>query len=133
MIRDGEVFALVVGSSLSPSKWGLDYNDIVKLNGDGRVKETLYSEGQVTNANKKGGRSGKFTSSSQFCILTPLFENDEWKGMPRLFDLLSKEVIQVKPPKGYAKFRILDHFEDKFWIMDWDKNIACCEAEISND
>jgi len=126
--RKGKLLASIVGSS-NP-KYGAHYYDLVVLDSNGRVTKTLYTEGAPSlNSSKKFGRSSRFTSDMEYCVITPMYQTDSWKGQPRLFDLKSNELIQVIPPRGFTKFVILEHSESMFWIMNWNHEIALCEAK----
>jgi len=125
--RDGKLLACVVGRS--GAKYGAHYHDLVVLDDQGRVVQTLFTEGTPgLYSEKKFGRKSIFTSDMKYCVITPMYQTDDWKGKPRLFDLKENKLIRVIPPRDFAKFDILDHFESFFWIRNWNHEVALCEA-----
>ena len=99
-------------------KPGMDYSDLVTINNTGAISDTLFSLGRLYKEGKKGGKECVFSSSGRYAILTPVFKSDDWKNKQRLFDLQTRELIELTLPKEIAGFRIIDHHHDQFLLAD---------------
>ncbi|MDR6784523.1 hypothetical protein ABIE26_002089 [Pedobacter africanus] len=121
-------------------KYGMDYSDLCLLDGDGTVKDTLFSLGRIYKDSKKGGKECLFSSSAEYAMLTPAFNSDDWKGRQKLLDINSRELIEVELPKGLSDFKIIDHHQDIFLLIDGLRNqiitemttVICCRLKSSN-
>lgn len=82
------------------------------------LDDTLFSLGRLYKENKKGGKECIFSSSGRYAILTPVYKSDDWKNQQRLFDLQSRELIEVALPKEVAGYRIIDHNHDQFLLAN---------------
>jgi hypothetical protein len=112
-------------------KYGMDYSDLCLFDTDWKVKEKLFTLGQLNKGPKKGGKECLFTSSGTYAILTPAFNSDDWKGGQRLLDIKRGELIDVRLPKGLSNFRIIDHYTKCFLLIDGMKNqIITCPTSI---
>lgn len=117
-------------------KYGMDYSDLCLLNPDGTVKEKLFSLGVLNKGTKKGGKECMFTSSGTYAVLTPVFNSDDWKGSQKLLDMNSNELIEVELPKDLSDFKIVDHQQGTFLLIDGVRNqiitditsMVCCRA-----
>ena len=102
-IANDEFYAFTSGESTgSVNKWGMDYYALAKISPEGKVKEKLLESEQLKAGGKKSGVSGIFTHSD-YLILTPLFNNDDWKGKQKLFSLSKREYTDVIMPRGMTK------------------------------
>ena len=102
-IAEEELYAFTSGESTgSVNKWGMDYYALAKISSEGKVKEKLFESEQLKTGGKKSGVNGTFTHSD-YLILTPLFNNDEWKGKQKLFSLNKREYTDVIMPIGMTK------------------------------
>ena len=102
-IANDEFYAFTSGESTgSVNKWGMDYYALAKISPEGKVKEKLLVSEQLKAGGKKSGVSGIFTHSD-YLILTPLFNNDDWKGKQKLFSLSKREYTDVIMPRGMTK------------------------------
>lgn len=116
LIRNGRVYIYTKGHRDSP-KYGYDCSDIAQIGPNGRVVSRPFAQDYTkTGDEKKYGMEGRFTSSGQYCVLSSVYDStDPWKGKQRLFDMDKSELIEVVMPRGYTKFRIVDHAGDHFW------------------
>ena len=102
MLNDA-LYAYTSGESTgSVNKWGMDYYALAKISPEGKVKEKLLESEQLKAGGKKSGVNGTFTHSD-YLILTPLFNNDDWKGKQKLFSLSKREYTVVIMPSGMTK------------------------------
>ena len=102
-IANDEFYAFTSGESTgSVNKWGMDYYALAKISPEGKVKEKLLESEQLKAGGKKSGVNGIFTHSD-YLILTPLFNNDDWKGKQKLFSLSKREYTDVIMPRGMTK------------------------------
>ena len=102
-MENDELYAFTSGESTgSVNKWGMDYYALAKISREGKVKEKLLESEQLKAGGKKSGVSGIFTHSD-YLILTPLFNNDDWKGKQKLFSLSKREYTDVIMPRGMTK------------------------------
>jgi hypothetical protein len=99
-------------------KPGMDYSDLVTINDTGTISDTLFSLGRLYKENKKGGKECIFSSSGRYAILTPVYKSDDWKNRQRLFDLQTREMIEVGLPAEVSGYRIIDHHHDQFLMAD---------------
>ena len=101
-----ELYAFTSGESTgSVNKWGMDYYALAKISSDGKVQEKLLESEQLKAGGKKSGVNGNFTHSD-YLILTPLFNNDDWKGKQKLFSLSKREYLDIVMPRGMTKHRL---------------------------
>ena len=97
------LYAYTSGESTgSVNKWGMDYYALAQISAEGKVKEKLLESEQLKAGGKKSGVNGTFTHSD-YLILTPLFNNDDWKGKQKLFSLSKREYTDVIMPRGMTK------------------------------
>lgn len=99
-------------------KPGMECSDLVTLTETGAVNETLFTLGKLHKESKKGGKECIFSSSGKYAILTPAFKSDDWKNKQKLFDLETRELIDLKLPKELSDLRIIDHNNDYFLLAD---------------
>jgi len=99
-------------------KYGMDYSDLCVLDEEGKVKEKLFTLGALNKGTKKGGKECLFTSSGIYAILTPVFSSDDWKGSQKLLDIDRSELIDVELPKGLSDYKIIDHHDGCFLLID---------------
>jgi hypothetical protein len=120
LLRDGRVYIYTKGHRDSP-KWGYACSGIAEIGPDGRVKSLPFMQDYTTSGDeKKYGIEGRFTASGRFCILTSVYKTtDPWKGKQKLFDMDHGELVDVTLPRGYSKYRIIDHAGDHFWAQLW--------------
>jgi hypothetical protein len=115
-------------------KWGMHFWGLTTYDRDVRLVDSPWIESDPENDEKKRGRLGDFTSSGRYCILTPVFPSaDAWKRKQRLFDLDQQTIHEVKLPRGYTKYNLVDHADDTFWLMTEEfpreVRIASCSAD----
>ncbi|CDZ64298.1 hypothetical protein [Neorhizobium galegae] len=120
LLRAGRVYIYTKGSSDSP-KYGYPCSGIAEISPDGQVKSLPFMQDYTsTGDEKKYGIEGRFTASGRYCILTSVYKTtDPWKGQQKLFDLDSAELIDLKLPRGFSKYRLIDHAGDHFWAELW--------------
>lgn len=132
LLRNGRVFIYTKGHGDSP-KWGYPCSGIAEIGSDGRVKSLPFMQDYTeTGDEKKYGIEGRFTTSGRYCILTSIYKTtDPWKGRQRLLDMDSGQLIEAKLPRGFSKYRLIDHAGDHFWAELWPvaqgetKRFAC--------
>jgi hypothetical protein len=117
--KQGVTYAYGIGARdggyLKP---GMEYSELAIVDGNGSVKETLFSLGRLYKESKKGGKECLFSSSGKYAILTPVYKADDWKNKQKLFDLNAKQLIDVELPKGLSGYRIIDHNNDRFLLAN---------------
>ena len=102
-MENDALYAYTSGESTgSVNKWGMDYYALAKISSEGKVKEKLLESEQLKTGGKKSGVNGTFTHSD-YLILTPLFNNDDWKGKQKLFSLSKREYLDITMPRGMTK------------------------------
>jgi len=117
-----ELYAFVAGGNVtSVNKWGMDYYGLVKITKQGKVLETYIDSGNLKIDNKKRGVNGLFTANEEYLIMTPVFQNDEWKGIQKIYSLKTKEYVEIELPQGKTKFKIIQNIANSFWIYLHDK------------
>lgn len=123
LYRDGRLYVFVLGNSSNYSKWGMAYFGLVTVDVDLNVEDNLLLEVDPGNDEKRRGRHGVFSSSRTYCIITPDFpKTDPWKKKQHLFNLDTRTLHEVKLPRGFSKYRLLDHAGDTFWIECHDED-----------
>ena len=115
------------------NKWGMDYYALAKISSEGKVKEKLLESEQLKAGGKKSGVNGTFTHSD-YLILTPLFNNDDWKGKQKLFSLSKREYLDIAMPRGMAKHSLHNICGELFLTALYDrglKEIGLCKIEAT--
>ena len=133
MAKD-EFYAFTSGESTgSVNKWGMDYYALVKISSEGKVQEKLLESEQLKAGGKKSGVNGTFTHSD-YLILTPLFNNDDWKGKQKLFSLRTKEYLDIVMPRGMTKHSLHNIYGELCLTALYDrglKEIGLCKIEAT--
>lgn len=133
MAKD-EFYAFTSGESTgSVNKWGMDYYALVKISSEGKVQEKLLESEQLKAGGKKSGVNGTFTSSD-YLILTPLFNNDDWKGKQKLFSLSKREYLDIVMPRGMTKHSLHNICGELCLTALYDrglKEIGLCKVEAA--
>ena len=131
MLNDA-LYAYTSGESTgSVNKWGMDYYALAKISPEGKVKEKLFESEQLKTGGKKSGVNGTFTHSD-YLILTPLFNNDDWKGKQKLFSLNKREYTDVIMPRGMTKHSLHNICGELCLTALYDrglKEIGLCKIE----
>ena len=131
MVND-ELYAFTSGESTgSVNKWGMDYYALVKISSEGKVQEKLLESEQLKTGGKKSGVNGTFTHSD-YLILTPLFNNDDWKGKQKLFSLSKREYLELTMPSGMTKHSLHNICGELCLTALYDrglKEIGLCKIE----
>lgn len=130
LLKNNELYVFTSGGkTTSVMKWGMDYYALLCCDLGGKVTEILLGSGHLHAIDsKKRGVNGVFSSSGEYLILTPLFQNDEWKGKQRLLSLSTGEMTEIALPRGVGKgVKIIDHFGAYFWLYLPEKSaLAMC-------
>ncbi|WP_455023481.1 hypothetical protein [Oribacterium sinus] len=122
-IEKEELYAFTSGESTgSVNKWGMDYYALAKISPEGKVKEKLLESEQLKAGGKKSGVNGIFTHSD-YLILTPLFNNDDWKGKQKLFSLSKREYLDIAMPRGMAKHSLHNICGELFLTALYDRGL----------
>ena len=128
------LYAYTSGESTgSVNKWGMDYYALAKISPEGKVKEKLLESEQLKAGGKKSGVNGTFTHSD-YLILTPLFNNDDWKGKQKLFSLNKREYTDVIMPRGMTKHSLHNICGELCLTALYDrglKEIGLCKIEAA--
>ena len=131
-MRNDALYAYTSGESTgSVNKWGMDYYALAQISPEGKVKEKLLESEQLKAVGKKSGVNGIFTHSD-YLILTPLFNNDEWKGKQKLFSLSKREYTDVIMPRGMTKHSLHNICGELCLTALYDrglKEIGLCKME----
>ena len=131
-IVNHELYAYTSGESTgSVNKWGMDYYALAKISSEGKVKEKLLESEQLKAGGKKSGVNGTFTHSD-YLILTPLFNNDDWKGKQKLFSLSKREYLDIVMPRGMTKHSLHNICGELCLTALYDrglKEIGLCKIE----
>ena len=131
-IVNHELYAYTSGESTgSVNKWGMDYYALAKISSEGKVKEKLLESEQLKAGGKKSGVNGTFTHSD-YLILTPLFNNDDWKGKQKLFSLSKQEYLDIAMPRGMTKHSLHNIYGELCLTALYDrglKEIGLCKIE----
>lgn len=109
------------GGYLKP---GMEFSELGAVDEKGTVKETLFSLGRLYKDSNKGGKECTFSSSGKYAILTPAFKSDDWKNKQKLFALDSKEVLDLELPKGLSDYRVIDHNNEVFLLVNKHPNLV---------
>ena len=133
MAKDA-LYAYTSGESTgSVNKWGMDYYALEKISPEGKVKEKLLESEQLKAGGKKSGVNGTFTHSD-YLILAPLFNNDDWKGKQKLFSLRTKEYLDIVMPRGMTKHSLHNICGELCLTALYDrglKEIGLCKIEVA--
>ena len=133
-MENDELYAYTSGESTgSVNKWGMDYYALVKISSEGKVQEKLLESEQLKAGGKKSGVNGTFTHSD-YLILTPLFNNDDWKGKQKLFSLRTKEYLDIVMPRGMTKHSLHNIYGELCLTALYDrglKEIGLCKIEAT--
>ena len=133
-IVNDELYAFTSGESTgSVNKWGMDYYALAKISPEGKVKEKLLESEQLKAGGKKSGVNGTFTHSD-YLILTPLFNNDDWKGKQKLFSLSMREYLDIAMPRGMTKHSLHNICGELCLTALYDrglKEIGLCKIEAT--
>ena len=131
MLNDA-LYAFTSGESTgSVNKWGMDYYALAKISSEGKVKEKLLESEQLKTGEKKSGVNGTFTHSD-YLILTPLFNNNDWKGKQKLFSLSKREYLDIAMPRGMTKHSLHNICGELCLTALYDrglKEIGLCKME----
>jgi hypothetical protein len=129
------LYIYTTGDNSSYLKYGMHYFGLATYNGNCKQIAQPYMEKPSRRETKHRGRHGDFTSSGKYCIITPVFEtSDPWKRKQRLYELSANELLECDVPRGYSKFKVVEHAHDTFWIASFehkarDFDVASCSAQ----
>ncbi|WP_227544078.1 hypothetical protein [Acinetobacter bereziniae] len=133
MLQNNELYIFSAGGQLvSINKWGMDYYAFIKTDLMGKVVETLIDSGDLHSIDqKKRGVNGLLSSSQKYLMLTPVFQNDEWKGKQKIFSLATNEILDITFPRGLGKYpQIIQHSGDIFWVyLREAQSLAMCKEK----
>jgi hypothetical protein len=129
MIKNGSIFAFAEGSdNASVNRYGMDYYSLVDIDRAGCVLRKIFEAADLKDLPGKHGVRGCFSSSREYLILTPVFKSGEWKGRPKLFDMGTEKLLNVDFPKSAKDFKIIDHYNGRFYLSDLKHKILVCGA-----
>jgi hypothetical protein len=133
MLQNNELFIFSPGDqSTSVLKWGMDYYEFVKTTLDGLIVETFFESGNLHALDcKKRGVNGVFDTTQKYLILTPVFQNDEWKGKQKIHHIKNNKTSEIIFPYGFGKSpQTLQIYENNFWVYLRKKEIlALCTID----
>ena len=131
-MQNDTLYAYTSGESAgSVNKWGMDYYALAQISPEGKVKEKLLESEQLKAGGKKSGVNGTFTHSD-YLILTPLFNNDDWKGKQKLFSISTREYLDISMPRGMTKHSLHNICGELCLTALYDrglKEIGLCKIE----
>lgn len=113
-------------------KSGHAYSTLAQINYEGEVlSKPFFLDHNLHNDGKKRGHVGIFTSSAKYCILESIYAAaDDWKGKQRLLDLDTNLLEEIRLPRGYSNYRLVDHFGGDFWFQERPKAGNIIETKI---
>lgn len=113
-------------------KGGHAYSVLAQIDCKGDVlSKPFFLDHTLHKDQKKRGHIGIFTSSTKYCILESIYAAaDDWKGKQRLFDLETNLLEEIKLPRGYSSYQLVDHFGDDFWFQERPKPGNVFETKI---
>lgn len=122
IVKGGQVLVSSCGDRTTPA-WGYNHAAITEVSPDGSPKRHVHYEDYENFPDvKKRGRNTLFASSGRYCAMSAYYKStDEWKGRERLLDLDSSELIEFSLPRGFTKFRFIDHQGSDFWFAQEDR------------
>jgi len=108
------------------------YSALAQIDCNGDVlSKPFFLDHTLHKDQKKRGHIGIFTSSKKYCILKSIYAAaDDWKGKQRLFDLETNLLEEIKLPRGYSNYKLVDHFGDDFWFQERPKPGNIIETKI---
>lgn len=115
---------IVTGGGHSHSvAWGHQVFEVSEVDENGKLVTHVYNENFTGFPDqKKRGRYSMFSSSGKYCCLWSIYKStDPWKGKQRLLELDSGDLIELSLPRGYTKFRFVDHNGGYFWFALGDQ------------
>lgn len=97
---------------------GYNNASLNKMRPNGRIEKRLYFEDFYdVPDNKKRGRNALFSSCGRYCCLESTYQStDPWKGKQKFFDLQENDLFSFELPRGYTKYRFVDHNGGYFWF-----------------
>ncbi|MEP3890356.1 MAG: hypothetical protein ABJN69_07795 [Hellea sp.] len=120
MLRGGELYIFTRGvHEATYVRGGHQFSAIAHIGVDGKVISFPFIQNHLAhNDQKKRGHFASFTSSRKYCILKSIYKPaDDWKGKQRLFDMDSHDLIELKLPRGYSSYQLVDHNDLDFWFQ----------------
>lgn len=132
MIKDGELLAFLEDVRVNPcGHLAFDYFWYGRLRMDGVLERKIWGKEKLHKLPGREAVRGKFSGDKAYLILSPCFTTGEWKGKQKLLRLSDCALIDIKLPRGYAKFRVMDVFEDSVFLSDEKNKLILCRMEIS--
>jgi len=101
-------------------KGGHAYSALAQINYEGEVlSKPFFLDHTLHKDEKKRGHVGVFTSSAKYCILKSIYAAaDDWKGKQRLLNLDTNLLEEIRLPRGYSNYQLVDHSGDDFWFQE---------------
>ena len=127
MLRESGLYAFLEADIINPC--GLSsfkYYWYLELTRDGVYRRKIWGEEKLDKRPGKHGMRGKFSACKEYLILSPVFKTDEWKGKQKLLRLFDRALLDIALPRGCAKFRVMDIWQDHVFISDERDRIALC-------
>jgi len=127
LLKNNKLYFFSSGTNSNYMKYGMNYVCLGILekslfNKRYTLKKTLFFQDENELKSGKNGKEGRFTSSAEYCIITPIFTTtDAWKTRQKLLDLTTEKLIDVVLPRGYKNHHIIDHFDNSFWTHGTNK------------
>lgn len=115
---------IVTGGGIGHSvAWGHQVFEVSEIDENGKLVVHVYNENFTEFSDqKKRGRYSMFSSSGKYCCLWSIYKStDPWKGKQRLLELDSGDLVEFSLPRGYTKFRFVDHNGGYFWFALGDQ------------
>ena len=85
--QDGQFYAFLESSTINPAGLSLmGYYWYLELEENGLFKKKLWGKDNLSRLPGKHGMRGKFSGDRTCLILSPIFKNDDWKGMAKVME-----------------------------------------------
>lgn len=131
MYKDGSIFAFTEGDVINPHRLGSsNYFWYLELTEQGIYRKKIWGEEHLKARKGKHGLRGKFSAQKDFLILSPIFDKEEWKGKQKVLSLENLNLLDLQLPRGFAKYRLLDIWNDHAFLTDDETDLAVCTFKL---
>ena len=127
LIKNNKLYFFSSGTKSNYLKYGMNYVCLgvlekSLLNKRYTLRKTLFFQDENELDSGKNGKEGRFTTSREYCIITPVFKtSDAWGSSGKLLDLNTERLFDVELPRGYKTHNIIDHYDNSFWTHGTNK------------
>lgn len=129
--QDGQFYAFLESSTVNPAGLAsMGYYWYLELEKNGLFKKKIWGKDNLSRLPGKHGMRGKFSGDRDWLILSPIFNNDDWKGKQKVLRRYDLALMDIVFPRGYANFRIMDIWGNKFFLSDEKEKLVLCEMTL---